>query len=241
VLTWASWLPAWVRSNGGCYIHPKHGWVLGRRPYLEANAEALQFLADLIVKYGAAPAVAGKCQLGDKDAFAAGKLAMLILGRWAVTKLKLINNFRWGISEIPKSPRTGKRESVLFTAGYAISRKSRRKEQACQLVKYLLSPEAQRKAARSGIGIPSRRSIAYSRDFLHSPEINRNQKKLGNLIDHSINIRALSYSQVPPSHRNWLSIRARLNQWLQPGFMGSRTMKDIIESRQPNFEKLMEQ
>lgn len=240
VENWASWQPAWVRSNGGRYM--KDGkWVLGKEPWLSKNAQAYQFLADMMTKHKVAPDYGTKKQLGDTGTFSSQKVAMCAYGRWAVLKFKDIKDFRWNIAEIPKSPNTGERKTTLFTAAYCISKTSRYKEEAWKLIKFLTSKEGQAEVARSGQAIPIRKSVAYSDAFLNAKEINKYQEKLGNKVDHAVNLKALEYADIPPSHVNWLAIRQKLDQWFQPLFIGTATAESIIRDKQKAFEKILKE
>lgn len=237
---WASWLPAWVRSNGGKYMSDDgKTWVFGLDPWVEKSAQAYQFLADMISKHKVSPDYSLKKQLGDTGSFASQKVAMCAYGRWAVLKFKDIKDFRWGIAEIPKSPNTGKRVSTLFTASYAIAKNTKRKEDAWTLVKFLTSKEGQVDTARSGMAIPSRKSIAESKDFLESEEVNQHQVKLGNKIDHRVNLKALDYALVPNSHPNWLKVRTKLDEWFQTVFLGNDTALSKMKEKQKAFEAIL--
>ena len=241
VETWQSWISAFAWSNNGRFIDPSGTkWVMGKQPYLTHNAEAYQFLADMINKHKVAPDIYKSRILGGEGAFANGRVAMCIYGRWALLRLKNIRNFRWGIAEIPRSPSTGKRISTLFSLAYSINKNSPMKKEAWTLVKYLSQPKTQSLLTQTETVIPARRSIATSDMFLKSSEINKYQKQLGNdAIDHQAFLRALKYSQLIPKHPNWLQIREKLDLWFMNVFNGTLKAKYRILQKQKEFEKMM--
>ncbi len=241
VETWTSWLPAWVRANGGHFMSAdSKKWLLGAPGTIDKSAQALQFLADMMTRYKVAPDISTKKQLGSEGTFSSQKVAMCAYGRWAVLKFKKIKKFKWGIAELPKAPTTGKRASMLFTACYSISKKSKKKQNAWKLIKFLTSVEGQIDVAKSGQAIPSRKSVANSDAFLKSVEVNQYQTKLGNTIDHSVNLKALEYSDVVPSHVNWLDVRAKVDQWLQPVFLGTEKAKSKLKETQQKFQDILD-
>jgi len=240
VETWASWLPAFVWANGGEYMDKANKrWLLGKPPYLRRNAEAYQFLSDMMNKHKIAPDLMTKKGMGGEGAFAAGRVAMCAYGRWAVLRFKKITRFKWRVAELPRAPRTGKRASTLFATAYAIYKKSQKKADAWTLLKYLTSVRGQKGVAKSGLAIPARRSVAMSADFLKSEEVNKNQTKLGNEIDHTVYLRALEYARIPPQHENWLKVRERLDQWFQVVFVGKETALFRMTQKQDAFERII--
>lgn len=240
VETWASWLPAFVWGNGGEYMDKENKkWLLGLPPYLQKNAEAYQYLADMMNKYKVAPDPMTKKGMGGEGAFAAGRIAMCAYGRWAVLRFKNVTRFKWRVAEIPKSPTTGQRGSTLFATAYSINKKSLKKDDAWTLVKFLTSKDGQVDVAKTGLAIPSRKSVAFSPAFLKSEEVNKNQTALGNEIDHEVYLRALAYSRVPPQHPNWLKVREKLDQWFQVVFVGKETALFRMKQKQEEFEKII--
>jgi len=240
VETWASWLPAFVWANGGEYMDKANKkWLLGKAPYLQRNAEAYQFLADMMNKYKVAPDPMTKKGMGGEGAFAAGRVAMCAYGRWAVLRFKKINSFKWRVAELPRSPKTGKRASTVFATSYAIYKKTQKQEDAWTLVKYLTSKKGQLGVAKSGLAIPSRKSVAMSPAFLQSEDVDKNQKKLGNEIDHTVYLRSLDYARIPPQHENWLKVREKLDQWFQNVFVGKESAFFRMKQKQAEFEKII--
>lgn len=235
---WASWMPAWVWSNGGKYMEDGK-WVFGKPPYLERNAQTYDYLVGLMLRDNAAPDVGTRKQMGGSEGFASRKVAMCVLGRWAMLQNRHIKSFRWNVAPIPRSPYTGKRMTSLFTAAYSIAKTTRQKDAAWTLVKYLTGKKAQQAVAASGLAVPSRKSIAYSSEFLDSAEIEANQRKLNNRINHKVFLDGVEYGKLPPSHPNWLKIRDKLSMWFQTVFIGTRPAKEVLRKTQPRFEAMM--
>lgn len=243
VETWASWLSAFIWSNGGKYMDRNlNQWVFGKSPFLESNAETYQFFSDLMHKYKVAPDLMTKRSIGGQGAFAEGRVAMCVYGRWTLLRFQNITRFRWGIAELPRSSRTGKRSGTLFATSYAISRRTIHRENAWKLVRYLTSRKSMLlyNESQSALVIPSRKSIAMSMDFLKAKKINHNQARLGNSdIDHDLFIQALAYSQVPPQHKYWLKIREKLDWLSQIVFTGKENAKNRIQQTQGEFEQIL--
>jgi len=168
------------------------------------------------------------------------RAAMCIRGRWAVQKFKQIKNFRWGVAHLPRSPLIKKRATLLISSALCISKTSKRKEEAWKLLKFLISKEAQSKTAQSGLHIPSRKSVAYSRFFLKSTDINKHQWKLGNRIKHQLFLEALKYAVYPPKHHRWPLIVERIAQWFHPVFSGLYKARNVIKTRQQRFQRIMD-
>jgi len=235
---WASWMPAWIWSNGGKYFNKAGQWVFGQAPYLKKNAEAYDFLVGMMLKDKSAPDVGARKSLGGSGAFTSNKVAMCVYGRWAVLQFKGIKRFKWGVAPIPAAP-SGKRVTSIFTTAYSISKKSRVKKNAWRLVKFLTGKKAQRFVAESGQAVPSRKSVANSDYFLRSNEVNKYQIKLGNEINHQVFLDAMKYAKLPPAHRNWLAIRDALSQWFQSVFIGVVKAEKQLSQTQPKFQKLL--
>ncbi|MCG0276473.1 MAG: ABC transporter substrate-binding protein [Thermosediminibacteraceae bacterium] len=143
---------AFVNQNGGSVF--KDG-----KPTLDLpeNIEALQFYTDLILKDKVADTPQNLGVGWNGDAFAEGKAAMAIEGGWMIPFLKeKAPDLKYGMAELP----AGKQKATMaFTVAYVLSKDSKHKEEAFQLLNFLTSQEGQKYVVESGLALPSRKSM----------------------------------------------------------------------------------
>jgi multiple sugar transport system substrate-binding protein len=152
-----------VWSNGGEILSPD-----GRRFVMaddERTIEAMQWCADLALKYKCAPNPRQARSFDPGPMFDTGKLACIIAGRWMVPHYRKLN-FDWDVAPIPMSPRGKFWTGWSGSIGFAMSRTSPRKEQAWRLIEYLAGPRGQAVQATTGFQIPNQKYLAYSDVFL---------------------------------------------------------------------------
>ncbi len=236
VETWASWYITWVYANGGRLFDENNvKWVFGVEPYLTRNAEAMQFLADLINKYHVAPSITATRNFGTYEAFMRGAVGMCSYGRWACLRFRNIKKFKWNYAVMPKGP--VRRASTLFTVAYSMSSKTKHPNESWELLKFLVSPKAQIKTAETGHAIPTRKSIAYSDHFVHAPYVVRYQPQLKKIKpEEDPNLVSVKWAVMPPQHPKWLEIRANLDQKMQDVFLGKKKAVDAIKELQKKVE-----
>lgn len=231
--TWmGEWLP-WVWQNGGEVMDPtKRRWLLGDPKYIDKNAEALDFLADLV--WGPKP-VAPKPtvtqDLGTSEMFKTGKVAMCTYGRWMCMEFKHIKDFRWDIQVLPYNKR---RATTLFTVCYAISSKTKHPEEAWTLLKYLVSPEGQIPVAESGHAIPSLRAIAESDHFLKAPVLPPD-------LNHKANLEGIPYMRPTPTNPVFNEAITIINREMDYLWRGKKKAREVILAIQPQVEKVFSQ
>ena len=163
--------PGIFYSNGGALVDDVEKptrCVIGSRQ----NIEAIQFLADLSLKYHVSPRDGSQSDmLGlGQDAFIAGKVAMFRGGIWVTPALRKITGFNWDMVPFPSGPRAkgGLGGCGTGGSGYAISRSCKRPEDAWRLLKFLSSEASQRDFAATGFVQPSIMALAKSDVFLAS-------------------------------------------------------------------------
>ncbi len=233
--TWANWWRNWVYANGGAFFDEKGNFVLGKEPYLKANAEAIQFLADLMIKHGVAPKITAAREFGGGEAmFVDGRAGMAAYGRWATLRFRDITKFKWNVANMPKGK--SKRVSTLFTVAYCISSQTKNKELAWELVKFLSSPEIQKDVANSGLAIPIRKSVAYTDDFLKAAALQRNQPQ----VDSNVYLDALKYATDFRRPTYWVRIRDILDEYIQKVFIGDMKALEALKELQLDVEDVIE-
>lgn len=228
--TWlAQWL-LWVWQNGGEIIDRSGTkWLLGDSAFLEKNAEAIQFLADLIWKEGVAPKPQMTGDMGFSDMFKTGKIGMCIYGRWMCMDFKNIKDFEWDVAVLPKKMH---RASTLAVVCYAIAAQTKHPEAAWQLIQFLMSPEGQIAVAESGHAIPSRKSVASSKHFLEA-------KVIPQKINAKVFLESVNYARPVPANAHWAEIDERINREMELVFLGKMTAKEAILKMQKDIEKIL--
>jgi len=208
--TWVNWWRNWVYANGGTFFDKDGNFVLGKPGYIEKNAEAVQFLADLINVHKVAPGIMAARDFGSGDAmFVEGRAAMSAYGRWVTLRYRDITKFKWNVAQMPKGK--GGRASTLFTVAYCIHAKTKNPELSWKLVKFLSSPDIQKDVAGSGLAIPIRKSVAYSDAFLKAPAIVKNQPQ----VDSQVYLDAIKYAPEFKRPPYWVEIRDILDEYIQ--------------------------
>ncbi|MBW7454137.1 ABC transporter substrate-binding protein [Paenibacillus sepulcri] len=96
---------------------------------------ALQFLQDLIFKYGVAPDAAKASALGGD--FLTGKIAMYVGGDWDLGSLKEAKDLHFDMAPIPKWD--GNRVVPYWVGGYAMTEKSKHPEEAWEFIKWTMT------------------------------------------------------------------------------------------------------
>jgi multiple sugar transport system substrate-binding protein len=152
-----------VWSNGGEIIS-KDGrtFVMADDP---RSAEALQWVADLSLRYHCAPNTREARSFDPGPMFDTGKLACIIAGRWMVPHYRKLG-FDWDVAPIPKSPRGKDWTGWSGSIGLAMSRNCRDQERAWRLIEFLAGPHGQSVQATTGFQIPNQRYLAPTDVFL---------------------------------------------------------------------------
>lgn len=230
--TWTGqWLP-WVWQNGGRIVDEDNcKWLMGDPKYLDANAEALQFLSDLIWKHKVAPNPSYTRNQGTSDVFKGGRAAMYTAGRWMCMQFKDIDSFEWDVVTLPRKKKAA---TCLFTVAYGISSQSKEKEASWKLVKFLTAKKSQAAVANAGMAIPSMKTVAESKAFTNPKAFPKWLK-----IDHSANLRDIPVAQTPPRLVCWPEIRTRVSDRLQKVFNNGETAREALIALQRPMETIM--
>ncbi|QRN85277.1 sugar ABC transporter substrate-binding protein [Clostridia bacterium] len=128
--------------------------------------EGLQLMQDLIHKYKVAPSNSDKDILGGS--FDSGKIAMDFSGVWAVVFRKDIEDFDWGLANIPVPEGQDRKNPALY-AGYAISKTTENYDLSWEFAKFMQSDEAQKMLAASGLITVINKDIASSDEVIDIP------------------------------------------------------------------------
>ncbi len=135
---WGDW--AWTRGvqpiiyqNGGSLLSPDGKKATG---YLDSDATiaALQWYADLFLKYKVAPTKDDVAALSGQDLFQTGKVAMLWTGRWPLSGYQADPKLNFGVAQLPMGKQRG---NSICWAGFAMYSKSQNKVAAWAFLSYL--------------------------------------------------------------------------------------------------------
>ena len=184
------WTP-FIRQNGGD-IFDAEGRVVLDSPQ---NIETMEFLADLKNNQQVSPPfeVAGAYGWWD-GLFMRGKVSMVQLGYWTVA-IYTDPTLNWGITELPYNKR---KSTLIYSTGYGISSQTKHPELAWELLKELVSEEAQLVQG----DIPSRTSLAA--ELLYRPG-RENPRNIHVFID------SLAFAEMAPQTTNFSEMYARIN------------------------------
>jgi len=152
---WVYSLP-WIWSNGGHVVNEQ----LTKVQFTQQQViDAWQYLVDLRWKYNV------WAQPSQKDkGFNTGGNAMFLSGPYSIPGLRAGAKVPWNVGVVPKG-RAGvwtrdPSDSLTIWDG------SKNKDEAFKLMEYITGPEGQLIIGKSGRGVPSRKSVATSKDFL---------------------------------------------------------------------------
>ncbi|HZU85110.1 MAG TPA: extracellular solute-binding protein [Polyangiaceae bacterium] len=137
------------------------------------------------------------------------------LGRWYVPIYKDIQGFRWDVVPMPYATEPA---STVFYTGWAMSAQSAQPDEAYRLIHFLCGEPGQLALARSALAIPSRRSAAFSDDFLRAPGSDPDAPIPPH--DERIFLDAIAHMRVPlePEQTEWSPIfEMGLNRAIQTG------------------------
>lgn len=120
------------------------------------NATAIDFFYTELMKkdkVAAIPKTLGKDWAGD--AFADSKAAMVVEGSWLIPHMaQKAPNVKYGIAELPVKD-GAKPSNMIFTVAYALSKNSKHKDDAVELMKYLTGKEGQKVTVEGGLALPT--------------------------------------------------------------------------------------
>lgn len=178
--------------------------------------EVINFYSNLANKYRLAPKKSDSASRTMAQMFLQQKIAMQISGRWLVPKYRREAQFVWDITNFPG----GTKGSVvnIDASGYALSKSSIHKKEALRFIEFISSQQSLSKLTLSGLIVPARKDIAYSDKFL--------DKKLPpeNAI---VFLEAIKTGKITPVNEDYNNITDRLNNLLEPVFLGKKNASDL--------------
>jgi multiple sugar transport system substrate-binding protein len=168
-------------QNGGDVLSPDGKTATG---FLDspASLEAIQFMADLVLKYKVAPRPSTldqlTQQLGFLDRFLRGDFAMFDRGHWELVGLLSNKEYKPGRIGVAPQPRKRNGATVMYASGWvinkAVERDPRKLEAACRFVERATNRVYQDTKAITGIAIAANQlSAAAAIRSSKLPEVER--------------------------------------------------------------------
>ncbi|WP_416971141.1 ABC transporter substrate-binding protein [Streptomyces sp. 4F14] len=228
----AGWWPQWwsfVYQNGGQIIDDNG------RPAVDSDAavEALQWAGDLLFKHKVVPSAKDYADMGANiggdQAFANQKVAVNATGFWAIAGLTT-TKFAWDIAPLWR----GKKQAVsAFGSGLAISRTSKRSEDAFKAIDFLTSAEAQKEIISSGQDVPANLEVQKSDAFL-KPAWMKTQVDMGVFAESS------EFVFRAPFIPEWNEMQAAMQSGLADFWLGKQTdAKKVLTAVQKSLESII--
>lgn len=216
-LFWIYYLNA---NGGGILEDDTHTLLINNKKSLEA----LNLYSDMANKYHIAP---NKSQVGSMTTtqmFINGKIAMLLSGRWLMPKFKETLDFNWDIAEFPSSTEN---KVYVDSSGWAIAKKSKKKEEAIEFIKYLSSKEVSEKLAKDGLIVPARIDVA--------------NEYIKNSIPHEkIFITMLKNTKPTPVNKNYNRINDIIIEKTESVLSGEKRAEEVFDKKtQVKLESLL--
>lgn len=141
-----------VWANGGDYVDYATGKVKIDDP---AFTDAMQFVADLNLKYHVSPSPEDEKAQASYARFVAGKVAMFPMGPWDQPAFWNLP-FKWDIAAWPASPKTGKSATWLGSLGFVVSKDTKFPADAFNLAAFLsVDQDSQRQNFQLGQAVPN--------------------------------------------------------------------------------------
>jgi multiple sugar transport system substrate-binding protein len=140
-----------IYQNGGNVISDdktKSGYDM------PATQEALQFYADLSLKYKVSPTVQQFADTTEQAYFESGKVAMGYFGSWMVSEFKA-NDYVKANCDVAIIPQGKQKASIFNGLGNVVSAKTKYPEQSWKFLEYMGTKEANIIQAENGSAIPA--------------------------------------------------------------------------------------
>ena len=181
-----------LSSNGGGVISDDKKEIIINK---EESIEALNLYKDYVHKYKIAPSLSEIGSMTTAQMFINGKLAMYLGGRWMFPIFSETITFDWDTITFPT---TENNKLYIDSSGWAISKKSSKKDKAIKLIKFLSSKESSMKFVKSGLVVPARKD---------STELFLNENKKNKAF-----IKMLENAKPTPTNKNYNKINDILKE-----------------------------
>lgn len=215
------WLPFIWSSGGDTFNDDFSKFTLGSPEAIEG----LQAYTDLRNKYHVAPSEKEVGNTKTGQLFSQEKIGMQLSGRWSVPTYKTTIKFKWNVVPFPKM----KKGSVVDvdSSGWCISKKSKNKENAWKLVRFLASQDSIKDFSASGLIVPSR--IDVSKAFINE-KIPQNSKAFIDIIGNG---------RPTKTTPNWNEISTEIDLGLENIWEGKEEIKSATDKISKRLNALL--
>ncbi|MGO4546372.1 sugar ABC transporter substrate-binding protein [Paenibacillus sp. 2TAB23] len=222
--TWWGSYSNFIYSNGGDFVSQDGQSFALNQP--EA-VEALQKMADLINVHHVSPSpVQAKNIPSTNVALQTKKVAMAIDGQWASSALAKSNfNFNVGVLPVMKEPMT-----TVVCAMFSIFKSSEHPEEAWELVKALIEPEASIDMIKAGTWMPAARDW-YTDETLLAKWTEGLASRPSGYKDAVIDVLLNHSHQTPTGYvKNFNKIMDVVNPALDKVWLGKESAQEAMDS-----------
>ncbi|GAC1535994.1 MAG: sugar ABC transporter substrate-binding protein [Herpetosiphon sp.] len=156
----------------------------------QAGTEAIQFLADLMLKDKVSPTPSFTATQNANDLFVSGKIAIMHAGNWSLPLYEKIKDFEWDAAELPHAPKTKKRATSSNVLGYIVNPNTKHRAETIRLIEQLTSIDSQKIYADTGVYIPTYKEAAVP--YFAASRAPKNRQAFQRALDYS---RPMVFSQ----------------------------------------------
>lgn len=212
---------SFVTSNGGAFVDPAT-----RKTALSSSSasEALRFVRDAIIEHHVAPRPSEQdviTRAGRRNPFLDETVAMLPGGSWLMGTILKSATFGWGVTRVPRAPRTGASAPTYAAQPVVIPRATAYPTEAWTFLRGLLEPAAQGAIAREKARLPALKEAAAdaSVGYATAPP-----SGIGPVVASLANARELQF--LP----GWPAWRSAVVAALDPGFDGRADFAEALQN-----------
>lgn len=172
----------------------------------------------------------GDMQITIEDSILlAGNIGMAgPFGRWVTPTLRKTDRFDWDFAPLPHG---AERVNAVYTVAWAISRHTKHPAESWELVKHMTGRAGQEATARSGLAMPTMRSVAESAAFddpTLKPERDSSFLKAAEIA------RAIRW---PPTQKVEARLQARMGEAFKSG---TKTVPEALAAFKRDFDFIVE-
>jgi multiple sugar transport system substrate-binding protein len=179
-------------------------WQAGGSPYNEdltrctadspGCVEGMRFNQDLRFKYHVAPLVTDMPGMSTEQQFASGAVVMSVGPSYSKPWMRPLK-INWDVAHMPAGP--AGRATRMTIDGIGIWKRSPRKQEAWRFIRFVLGDWAQRQIARSDLGIPAIKRLAWDPAFVR-PDTPQHEERF---------LEAMAYGRLQPINEKWTESR----------------------------------
>jgi len=201
--------------NGGSLFDKNLSKILIDTPQA---IRAIQFDADLMQKYHVAPVQTSSSP--STDYFGGQRVAMSWnAGPWLAPGYNQNQGLHWDVAPFPQAPGMPYRLPADNGAFYTISAKSQHPNEAYKLVRFMVTPTAQKLMAKALTTSPLLKSVMYSKDYLTAPGMPKHGVLFAKENESVVGL-------VFPN--NWLEMQTKLNGYIDQVYLGRATAAQTL-------------